>query len=74
MCDIRCDVSLKARLFYILITNVMSNSDKYCSKKKNNGKLRGKDKFTGFIVNGGTVTKAILDISRDVWRKNVKPV
>lgn len=29
--------------------------------------------FTRFIVNGGTVTKAILDISRDVWRKNVKP-
>ena len=34
MCDIRCDVSLKIRLFYIQITNVMSNSDKYCSKKK----------------------------------------
>ena len=33
-CDIRCDVSLKIRLFYILITNIMSNNNKYWFKKK----------------------------------------
>ena len=36
VCDIRCDVNLKIRLFYILITNIMSNNNKYCSKKITN--------------------------------------
>lgn len=31
-------------------------------QKKNKGKLKEKGKFTRFIVNGGTVTKAVLDI------------
>lgn len=39
VCDIRCDISLKIRLFYILITNIMSNSNKYCSKKKKKKKV-----------------------------------